>query len=327
MLNEILVVDDDPSTIVMMKRLLMRAGYQVTTAQNGQEALALLGQKTFSVVLTDWEMPELDGPTLCRAIRRGDFNSYVYTILLTARTGRDQLLEGLDAGADDYLTKPVDEAELIARLKTAQRMLRLEKRLRDANEAAVRMATIDALTSAYNRRHLMSEFPCELERARRYATPISVVMCDVDHFKTINDRYGHQAGDAVLKQVAETLMATCRPKVDWVARYGGEEFVIVLPHTPLSGALIAAERMRHALEALVVESDRHTLQVTASFGVAADQRHWPTPLLAAERMLGQADECLYLSKRGGRNRVMPSMEPEDSAAEALEQSAIRRLAG
>lgn len=305
---EILLADDDPVATLVTRRFLQKAGYQVTTVANGRHALELLVERFFPIVLTDWEMPELDGPELCRCIRSTEHSGYVYTILLTARSSRDHILTGLDAGADDYVTKPVDEVELLARLKSAHRIIALEQGLRAAKEAAVQLAVTDALTGVYNRRQFMVELPRELERARRFATPVSIVMCDVDHFKRINDGHGHQAGDDVLREVARLLRATVRPSVDWVARYGGEEFVVVLPGADHAGALGVAERLRATLAAHDISTSGGTLRVTASFGVASERSAWPATGANAEQLLARADRCLYASKRGGRNQVTGSEE-------------------
>ena len=167
----------------------------------------------------------------------------------------------------------------------------------------MRQATTDALTEVYNRRYLMTELSAELERSRREEAPVSLIMCDIDKFKAVNDRFGHQTGDAVLKQFAGILVGCCRPNIDWVARYGGEEFVIVLPSTPLEGADVLAQRMRLAVESTPIEGDRYSLAITASFGAAAVYRAWPSPVQAAESLLERADACLYESKRQGRNQV------------------------
>jgi two-component system, cell cycle response regulator len=317
MATEVLFVDDEATTAMIVRRVLQNAGYAVTIAQNGLEALELLEKKHYPIVLTDWEMPEMDGAQLCKQIRRNFFGGYVYTILLTSRLGRDNVLEGLDAGADDYLTKPLDEAELLARLKTAQRVVQLESKLRKASAEAMHQATTDSLTEVYNRRYLMSELSAEMDRARRANTPVSVIMTDIDNFKTVNDRYGHQMGDVVLKSFATILSGCCRPNIDWVARYGGEEFVIVLPSTSLAGADVLAERMRATVEATLIEGERYSVNITASFGAAADRRAWPSPLQASETLLERADQCLYSSKRLGRNQV--------TLCETLDSNDIRAL--
>jgi PleD family two-component response regulator len=242
----VLLVDDEPTQRLITARLLKRAGFQVDTAENGKEALARIAENSYPLLITDWEMPEMDGVALCRAVRSANLDGYVYTILLTSRDAIEHLVAGLQAGADDYLTKPVLEPELLARLNTGKRIVNLERSLRAANDENRRLSITDPLTGAFNRRYLMEKLPSEVERSVRYAHNLSLLMCDVDHFKRINDNHGHQVGDEVLKRVVEIVKGKVR-NTDWVARYGGEEFVIVLPETPYSSALKVAETLRAAL--------------------------------------------------------------------------------
>jgi diguanylate cyclase (GGDEF)-like protein len=298
----VLLAEDDPVARMLTARLLRKAGYEVIAAADGAEALAKLREEFCPILLTDWEMPGLDGPALVRHVREGEWPGYVFAILLTGRDGREHVIEGLEGGADDYLTKPVDEAELLARMKTARRVAELEQRLRAAQQAAVRQSLTDALTGAYNRRHLMEQLPREVERARRYGQPVSVLMCDIDFFKRVNDTHGHGAGDDVLVAFARMLGGAVRREIDCVARYGGEEFVVLMPQTDLAGALAAAEKLRAATESLEIETSGQRLHVTASFGVATLQPQWPeAPVVGM--LLEQADACLYESKERGRNRV------------------------
>ena len=303
MTNPVLFVDDDPTTTMVTKLLLEKAGYTVDTARNGAEACDFLEKKHYPLVITDWEMPEMNGPELCRFIRRQFLGGYTYTVLLTCREGKNNIIEGLECGADDYLSKPVDEGELLARLQTGKRITTLEQKLRKSKEEAIRLATTDSLTGAYNRRYLMDKLGCELDRSRRTGMPVSIAMCDIDDFKKINDRYGHRMGDAVLESVVSIIKRCSRAKIDWVARYGGEEFVVVMPETPSDGALIVAERIRSALEGTLVQGERSSVPVTASFGVVTDTRSWPAAKLEPYGLLACADRCLYESKFAGKNTI------------------------
>jgi two-component system, cell cycle response regulator len=300
--RRVLLAEDDPVARMLTSRLLKKAGYEVVAVADGGAALAALRASFFPVVLTDWEMPVLDGLGVVAAVRSGEWPGYVFTILLTGRDSRESVLAGLEAGADDYLTKPVDEAELLARMKTGWRIAELELRLRTAREEAVKLSLTDALTGVNNRRYLSDALPSEVARARRFRRPVSVVMCDIDHFKRVNDRHGHTAGDVVLREFAALLAAKIRVEIDWVARFGGEEFVVVLPETDLGGALLVAERLRAAVAALEVRHEAQAIRLTASFGVASVGAVWPAGSVA-EQLLAQADLCLYLSKKLGRNRV------------------------
>jgi diguanylate cyclase (GGDEF)-like protein len=297
-----MLAEDDPVARMLTSRLLRKAGYEVVAVADGAEAIARLQTEFCPILLTDWEMPELDGPALVRRVRQGEWPGYVFSILLTGRDAREHVLAGLEAGADEYLTKPVDEAELLARMKTARRVAELEQRLRAAEQAALRLSLTDALTGAYNRRYLMEQLPREVERARRYDQPVSVLMCDIDYFKRVNDRHGHAAGDDVLVAFAQLLGGAVRRDIDCVARYGGEEFVILLPQTDLAGALAVGEKLRTAIAAREIRTGDATLQVTASFGVATLQPQWPEAPVAG-LLIEQADAFLYQSKERGRNRV------------------------
>jgi two-component system cell cycle response regulator len=298
----VLLVDDEPTQRLITARLLKRAGFIVETAQNGKEALERLTTAAqFHLLVTDWEMPEMDGVALCKAVRSASLDGYIYTILLTSRDAIEHLVAGLQAGADDYLTKPVLEPELLARLNTGKRIVNLERNLRTANEENRRLSVTDPLTGAYNRRYLMEQLPHELERSARYSHPLSLLMCDVDHFKKMNDTNGHQAGDEVLKAVVTTLKQNIR-STDWVARYGGEEFVIVLPETTTANATKVADTLREHLAKLPIAFNDRMLSVTASFGVAG----WSTGVPAdasLDALIANCDAGVYDSKAQGRNKV------------------------
>jgi two-component system cell cycle response regulator len=303
----ILLVDDEPTQRLIMARLLKRAGYEVETAGNGREALSKIDGGNFQLMITDWEMPEMDGIRLCREMRSIPGKGYIYTILLTARDAIEHVVTGLQAGADDYLTKPVIEPELIARLNTGKRIVTLERSLRAANEENRRLSITDFLTGAFNRRHLMEQLPREIDRAVRYGRPLSVLMCDVDHFKKINDTHGHLVGDEVLKWFVATLQGTVRT-TDWVARYGGEEFVVVLPETTAVNAVTAAEHLRAEVAARPFVTSTASFPVTASFGASG----WGATIpqgSTLDVLMAKCDAGVYASKAAGRNRV--TLEPMD----------------
>jgi len=315
----ILLVEDEPTTRLMAAHQLRRAGHEVEVLENGLQALERLQQRLFPILLTDWEMPAMDGVALCRAVRAARFDSYVYIILLTARDGKANVIEGLEAGADDYLTKPVNDEELAARLQTAQRILSLEQSLRTANEHNLLLSITDALTGTYNRRYLMAQLPKELERTRRYARPLSVVLCDIDNFKEVNDSHGHQVGDDVLVQFAALLQRSIRSEVDWIVRYGGEEFLVVLPEADFGAALAFAERIRKQLDASGVEVEGGTLAITASFGVSSYSGGTDHAESSMDSLIASADACLYRSKRAGRNCVTGKSSDTGASTVMLER--------
>lgn len=297
----ILIVSAEPTQRLIMARLLKRAGYVVETAGNGKEALAKIAGGDFPFMLTDWDMPEMDGIALCRTIRSKPGRGYIFTILLTARDAIEHVVTGLQSGADDYLTKPVIEPELIARLNTGKRIVVLERTLRAANEENRRLSITDSLTETYNRRFLMEQLPREIARAIRFNRSLSVIMCDIDDFKAVNDTYGHIAGGEVLRGTAALLRQGTRAS-DWVATSGGDEFYVVLPETRLSDAHRAAEFLRSVLSEATVLPGHSSLRVTASFGVVGWEAGAPTEV-TAEDTLRAVDRCVYESKSSGRNRI------------------------
>jgi two-component system cell cycle response regulator len=298
----ILLAEDDPVTRMLMTRFLKNAGYEVDAVANGSEALDKMTKRYYPMLVTDWEMPEMDGVALCKAVRNMQLDGYVYALLLTARDSKENIIAGLEAGADDYLVKPVHEPELIARLNAGRRILALEHSLRVANQRNRILSITDALTGAYNRRYLMEQLPREVERCRRYAYPLSVLMCDLDHFKQINDQRGHAAGDDVLQQFAARAQKSIRSNSDWIARYGGEEFLIVLPETAHADGMFVADKIRNIIGSAPFATRAGDAPVTASFGVASTGPQGPDITLKVENLIRAADECLYKSKLEGRNR-------------------------
>ena len=300
----ILVVDDDVVSRTVIEKHLTKAGFSVATASDGHEALEQFDRQFFPIVLTDWMMPGIDGPHLCRLIREKKTDGYVFIILITARDSKTDIVSGLESGADDYLTKPIHPAELVARIKTDIRILKLEQSLKMANEEIRLLSITDPLTGCFNRGYLNERFPQELRRAHRYSHPLSVVLADIDFFKTVNDTYGHQAGDEVLKVFARCIDQQIRKKIDWVVRYGGEEFMIILPETSRLGAQAMAERLRQAVDEKVITFGDAKISITASFGgtcaTFGNKKHCQTNM---DDLIYLADEKLYQSKESGRNCV------------------------
>ncbi len=300
----LLLVEDEPTQLLLMQRLLRRAGYAVETASNGEEALEKISSGRIQMIVTDWDMPGMDGVTLCRRVREAQpqLPGYLYVLLLTGHSSTESLVTGLEAGADDYIRKPPNEAELLARLKAGQRVVRLEQSLREAKDKIQQLSITDPLVGTYNRRYLNDQLIHEVERARRYARPLAAVMADLDFFKKINDQHGHQIGDDVLRGFVDLAKLSIRQSSDWIARYGGEEFVVVLPETDVPGAARTAEKIRSCCATTPFATAAGGLVVTASFGVAALEAGGSIAS-AAESLLRQADGALYRSKHEGRNRV------------------------
>jgi two-component system cell cycle response regulator len=299
----LLLVEDEPTQLLLTQRMLRHGGYEVETASDGATALERLATGRFQLLVTDWEMPGMDGPTLCRKVRATRLPGYLYILLLTGQISTRSVVIGLDAGADDYVRKPADEAELLARLAAGRRIVQLEQSLRDANAQIQRLSITDPLVNTYNRRYLNEQLMHEVEQARRLPHALSAILADLDFFKSINDRHGHQVGDQVLQCFVALARGAIRENVDWVARYGGEEFVVVLPGADLDAAVKVAEEIRTLCERGALATDAGELKFTASFGVAALAGGAAPNGAAAEALLRAADAALYRSKREGRNRV------------------------
>ncbi len=305
---DILVVEDSPTQALQLQFLLESEGYVVKVARNGREGLEFLEKQPFSIIITDWVMPEMDGVELCRAIRAKMDEDYIYLFLVTAKSSKEEIVKGLEGGADDYLVKPIEPAELVARLATARRVLNLEETLKERNREISRLLHTDHLTKVFNRNHLDEQLTVACKQALRYKRSLAVVLCDIDHFKKVNDTYGHLLGDEVLKGIALALKETVRFGVDWVARYGGEEFVIVLPETENDGAFSVCERMRQAIADLGFEDGRGgNFGVTASFGFVVLPALTIVEEVTGYDLIGMADDYLYRAKNEGRNRVAGSV--------------------
>lgn len=292
----VLVADDDGLSVRILQDVLQAWNYDVVTARNGLEAWEILQQSDApNLVILDWMMPGMDGVDICSKIRTRERRDYVYIILLTGRNSREDIINGLESGADDYMIKPFNPEELKSRLKIGQRIIELEQRI-------MSLARTDYLTGLLNRRAFMERLESEASRADREGKPLSLIILDIDHFKLVNDSYGHQAGDLILQELAASIGDSCR-RYDFIGRYGGEEFIIGLPSAGREDAKRTAERMRKAVEEQrKYIPQRHTyVKVTASFGVAAIQ---PGDAYNIDMLIKQADDALYRAKRAGRNRVV-----------------------
>jgi len=320
----ILIADDELMSRKLLQKTLERAGYEVTATEDGRLAADQLCQVGGPrLALLDWVMPELDGPGVCREVRKRKEQSYVYMVLLTSKESKEDVVAGLESGADDYLTKPFDPEELKARLRTGLRILNLEDRLVEAREAMRFQATHDGLTTLWNRGVIMDLLGRELARSRRERISTALLMCDLDHFKNVNDTYGHLAGDDVLKETAKRLLASVR-SYDFVGRYGGEEFLVVLNNCNPAYAFARAEEIRKAIAQRPVPSSSGPVPVTMSLGLLLSQEWGCRPM---EELLHEADAALYAAKAAGRNCVKvasPKLSTADSDSQAHQQAQARR---
>ena len=299
----ILIAEDNVVSRKILEKGLIKAGFDVVSVENGKEAFKILKDDFFPMVITDWNMPEMTGPELCRAIRGHNFPSYVFIILVTANDTNEDIIAGLEAGADDYLVKPINQAELVARLKAGKRILKLERSLKEANEKITVLSITDPLTGIYNRSYLEERLPQEIARSFRYGHALSLLMCDIDHFKRINDTYGHPMGDKILKDFVDCLNGSIRQGIDWMVRYGGEEFLIVLPETHAHGGYLGAERLRKVVSDNIFTIDGKNIHVTASFGVSGFDPSERNDKMSIESLIAESDKYLYQAKEEGRDRV------------------------
>jgi diguanylate cyclase (GGDEF)-like protein len=303
----ILVVDDEPLSRHVLQAAVEQLGHQWTAAENGQAAWQCFNQDRPDVLITDLLMPEVDGLELCRRVRADTRAGYTYIILVTVLGERQDVVRGMDAGADDYLIKPVQLFDLQARLIAAQRVTNLHAELDRHRAELAHLARHDPLTGLGNRRSLQEDLEVLHARSQRYGRRFAVAMCDIDRFKAYNDTHGHQAGDQVLSTVAATIARELRGG-DSVYRYGGEEFLLILPEQTLDTALVAVERVRSAVERLAIPQPAAGLggRLTLSAGIAAfDPDEAPT----AEELLKQADAALYRAKAAGRNQLALAGSP------------------
>ena len=303
----ILVVDDHPDNVELLRARLESRGYEVEGANGGEEALQMLKANPPDLMLLDVMMPKVDGMEVVRRLKADKSLPFIPVIMQTALDSTENKVEGLDAGADDYITKPINFPELDARVKSLLRIKKLqedlsnrERELAEMNKKLLRISQTDALTDIPNRRSLEEKLDEMWAHSQRLHEPLSVVMCDIDKFKSVNDTYGHQVGDIVLKDFANLLKDAVR-EIDRIGRYGGEEFLLLLPGTPLDSAVTFAERLREVAKEHKFSFEGGTLSRTMSCGVAA----WPHPEIRdQDALLKAADDALYVAKESGRDKVV-----------------------
>lgn len=312
---KILIADDSIVSRHVLDVNLRKWGYDVVAASDGTQAWEILqGVDAPRLAILDWMMPGMTGLEVCRLVRQTAREPYTYILLLTSKGLREDLVEGMEAGADDYISKPFDQHELKVRLRAGTRLVELQAELVDTREALREQATKDWLTQLWNRSAILDILNRELARSTREARTVGVVLLDLDHFKSINDNHGHFAGDAVLQEAAWRLRDSIRT-YDSIGRYGGEEFLILLPGCDEESTIVQAERLRSQLCAEIQAAPDLSLRITGSFGCTSAL---PGSELTPEALIRMADKALYLAKGLGRNRVeLLSSSPELSRRHSL----------
>ncbi len=299
----ILIVDDNRLQRSVLEANLKAAGYDVVAAENGKEALEIFRKGHYPILMTDWIMPEMSGLELCRAIRAEEPARYTYIIILTSLDSKNDIIAGLEAGADEYLIKPAHQAELQARLKTAHRILELEDARNKYIEEIKSLSLIDPPTGTFNRYYMDERLLQEIKRAYRYERSLALILVGINHFEETVTEFGHFSGDTLLKHTAECLSESTRKDVDWIARYGDGAFMVVLPETDTAGAMIVAKRLRLRIATMVVKMYDKELRITASFGVAGFTASQQKPGFTSEIFLDKVDRCLSEAMNSGEDTI------------------------
>jgi len=296
---QVAVVDDDPAIRRLVRLFLKRSGYESIEFGMGEEAREQLPKTEWDLAILDRRLPDMDGVELCRQLKDEPELRNRYIIMLTGEDDQEDKVQGLDLGADDYITKPFQYPELMARIRAAKRIVDLQKELLESNRRLELLSITDGLTKLYNHRHLQDELSRAFEESARYQRPLSFVIVDLDFFKKVNDTYGHAIGDEVLKAISTIFQESIRT-TDLAARYGGEEFALMLPETQLDDALSFAEQIRRSIELTPVRTHAGPIAATVSIGVATV----PHPRIhSAKELIVAADKALYRAKKNGRNQV------------------------
>jgi two-component system cell cycle response regulator len=300
------VVDDDPAIRRLVRLFLRRSGYEIFECTTGAEARDLLNHLPWDLAILDRRLPDVDGAIIGHELKSNPEFRNRYIIMLTGEDEQRDKVEGLDLGADDYVTKPFHHQELLARIRAGKRIVDLQKELLESNKRLELLSITDGLTSLFNHRHFQDELARAFEESERYQRPLSLAVIDIDFFKKVNDVYGHAAGDEVLKRVSRIFMESIRSS-DFAARYGGEEFAVIMPETDLEDAIQFAEKIRSMVEAAPVPTSAGEISVTVSIGVATVPR---SKIRTAKGVIQAADKALYRAKRNGRNQVQAERRVE-----------------
>ena len=303
----LLIAEDDNVSRTILEKYTAKWSFKVFSAQNGEEARDLFKKKRIEIAILDWMMPKLNGIELCREIRQQKTDKYIYIILLTARDNQHDIIEGLSAGADDYIIKPFNVHELKARLNTGKRIINLQNELLKIQRKLQKIAIHDGLTTLYNHSYICGILEEEFSRSLRENTSLGTIMLDVDNFKNINDSYGHQTGDRVLVEIASRIKSNLRP-YDKAGRYGGEEFLIVIPGIQPNHIKIIMERLRRSIANRKISTEKNQLKVTISLGGTTNEKR---AFATWEDMIKLSDQALYKAKGNNKNcSVMLANFPE-----------------
>jgi two-component system, cell cycle response regulator len=312
------IVDDDRAIRRLLRLFLQRAGFATFECETGNEARERLTADDWDLAILDRRLPDMDGVELCREIKSHAELRARYIIMLTGEAGQEDKVEGLELGADDYITKPFQYPELLARIRAGKRIVDLQKELMESNKRLELLSITDGLTKLHNHRYFQDELARAFENSQRYERPLSLAMIDIDFFKKVNDTYGHAAGDDVLKRVASLYRDSVR-STDLVARYGGEEFAVMMPETELADAITFAEKIRALIESTPIETQAGTLNVSVSIGVAS------VPLSrihSSKELIVAADKALYRAKRSGRNQVQAEKRRDMARTTSKQKEAV-----
>ncbi len=293
------VVDDDPAIRRLLRLLLTRGSYQTFECMTGSEARERLRKEQWDIAILDRKLPDMDGVVVCKELKADPHLRLRYIIMLTGEDEQEDKVEGLELGADDYITKPFQAGELLARVRAGTRIVDLQKELMETNRRLELLSITDGLTKLHNHRYFQDELARAFDEAQRYEKPLALAMIDIDFFKKVNDTYGHAVGDEVLKAVAQLYRDSVR-STDLVARYGGEEFAVMMPEATLDDAMIFAEKIRDIIESTPIQTQGGQVNATVSIGVASIPH---TRIHRSKELIVAADKALYRAKRGGRNQV------------------------
>jgi two-component system cell cycle response regulator len=307
----IAIVDDDAAIRRLVRLFLHRAGFETFECTTGEEAREKLPTEPWDLAVLDRRLPDMDGVVLCRELKANPEFRSRYIVMLTGEDEQEDKIEGLDVGADDYITKPFQLPELLARIRAGKRIVDLQKELLESNRRLELLSVTDGLTKLHNHRYFQDELARKFEESQRYERPLSLAMIDIDFFKKVNDTYGHAVGDDVLKAVAKLYQSSVR-STDLVARYGGEEFAVMMPETDLDDAIVFAEKIRTLLEETPIDTQAGPLPVTVSIGLASVPR---SRIRSAKELIVAADKALYRAKRAGRNQVQAERRARGLARE------------